>query len=367
MPEIWPRRPVSYKQLLLVPTSTRRKNPKLSTPHPRRLSSEGTAAPEVRRPLGRVIELLAQGRRRAALAESSLRQAPTARPVVPEGARYLERRHVSAFGISDYRLFVPSPREVAPLGLVLMLHGCTQSADDFAAGTRMNEHAERHNLIAIYPQQDRAANQMACWNWFRSGDQHSDRGEPALLADLASSIAEEFSVGSGSIFAAGLSAGGAMAAILGRTHRQVFCAVGVHSGLAPGVASDVAGAYAAMRGQGAAPKAHGAPVSTIVFHGSADTVVHPSNAERVLAAALGNAVTTSIESKVAGKDGGGRKAICVLHRDAAGRTLAESWMIEGAGHAWSSGSPLGSYTDPVGPDASAEMIRFFLSSRKNGK
>lgn len=223
----------------------------------------------------------------------------------------------------------------------------------------MNAHAERSNLIIVYPQQGRAENPMACWNWFKP--EHQARGgEPALIAELARTIAEEHDVEPGRVFAAGLSAGGAMAAILGTSHPEVFRAVGVHSGLAAGSASDVAGAYAAMRGQGFEPSA-AAPVRTIVFQGSADRTVHPGNAESVLRAAVGSAATVEIEDVPdAGDAGAGRSFRRVLHQDLSGKLLAESWTIDGAGHAWSGGSPDGSYTDPAGPEASAEMIRFFL-------
>ncbi|XDA98967.1 PHB depolymerase family esterase [Sulfitobacter sp. LCG007] len=309
-----------------------------------------------RQPLGRVIASLVNGGVRKASGMSSFR-AGGAQPCVPEGAQYLERRHQSVFGSREYRLFVPSPRTEQFRGVVLMLHGCTQSADDFAAGTRMNEHAERENLMVAYPQQGRSDNAMGCWNWFQPGDQKKGAGEPAILAGLARELAEEYGVTADRIFAAGLSAGGAMAAILGAAYPEVFHAVGVHSGLAPGAASDVASAYAAMHGQGSGFTGT-APVRTILFHGTADQTVHPSNADRVLLSALGSCDSVEFEDRPAA----GRAARRTIHQDVMGNTLAERWLVEGAGHAWSGGSADGSYTDPAGPDASAEIIRFFMQT-----
>ena len=219
----------------------------------------------------------------------------------------------------------------------------------------MIPHAERENLVVVYAEQDRGQNPMACWNWFRPGDQGRDDGEPAILTDLAQSVATEHGIGTDRVFAAGLSAGGAMAAILGAVRPDVFRAVGIHSGLAPGAATDVAGAYAAMRGQGTR-RSGDVAVRTIIFHGTADSTVHPGNAAQVLDAALAGTPTVAVEDRsVPG-------AVCALHRDGEGRTLAEAWSLDGVGHAWSGGSPEGSYVHPDGPDASAEMVRFFLAA-----
>jgi poly(hydroxyalkanoate) depolymerase family esterase len=323
------------------------------------LARQSDTPPRRRRTLGQVVEALTEGRGRIAPLAWKRRPGQVDGPEVPAGAQYLSRNHATSFGRRDYRLFVPSPREEPIQGVIVMLHGCTQTADDFATGTGMNAQAECRNFVVVYPQQRRTENAMACWNWFMP--EHQGRnGEPAIIADLARTIAEEHDVAPGRIFAAGLSAGGAMAAILGAAHPDVFRAVGVHSGLAAGSASDVAGAYAAMRGQGLEPSA-AAPVRTIVFQGSADGTVHPGNAESVLRAALGTAKTVEIEEAPrSGDTSGSRSFRRILHQDVSGRMHAESWTINGAGHAWSGGAPGGSYTDPAGPDASAEMIRFFI-------
>jgi poly(hydroxyalkanoate) depolymerase family esterase len=241
-----------------------------------------------------------------------------------------------------------------------MLHGCSQDADDFACGTRMNELAETHRVIVAYPEQCRGQNAHACWNWFRPGDQGRTGGEPEILATLARSLAAEFAVDRTRVFVAGLSAGGAMAAILGATHSETFRGVGVHSGLPHGAAHDVVSAYAAMRGEGAVRSNGRPPVPTIVFHGTADLTVHPSNAELILdAASLDRVDRSDLVS-------GGRRCSRAVSTGADGAPVSELWLIEGAGHAWSGGAPQGSHTDPRGPDASAEMIRFFLSVSEGG-
>jgi poly(hydroxyalkanoate) depolymerase family esterase len=312
-----------------------------------------------RRPLGETISGLVNLKSLAGMGQKVATARQARSPQVPGGARYEARHHKSAFGSRDYKLFVPSERVEPVQGLIVMLHGCTQSADDFAAGTRMNVHAERHNLIVVYPEQDGSANQMSCWNWFQTGHQNRDSGEPAMLADLAADVTAEFAVKDGRTFVAGLSAGGAMAAIVGQTHPEVFAAVGVHSGLARGAARDMASAFGAMRGSGGRPAfASAAPVPTIVFHGKADTTVHPANADHVLAAALtGAAGVEIIEPDGALPLGVSRR----IYTSVEGATRAEAWLLDGVGHAWSGGSPDGSYTHADGPDASAEMVRFFLS------
>jgi poly(hydroxyalkanoate) depolymerase family esterase len=267
----------------------------------------------------------------------------------------------SPFGARDYKLFVPAAGHDTPRPLVLMLHGCTQDPDDFARGTGMNELASRHGVLVLYPAQAQRANPQRCWNWFKHNHQGRERGEPALLAALVAEVAAKHDVDPRRIYVAGLSAGGAMAAILGDGFPEVFAAVGVHSGLPRGAAKDVHSALAAMSGAAieppVAPRANPQSPPTIVFHGDADGTVHPSNGERVIAAgAPGNPSDSH-----PGCTGAGRAFTRHLHRDHDGNVRAEHWVIHGAGHAWSGGRVEGSHTDPLGPDASAEMLRFFLA------
>ena len=236
-----------------------------------------------RRPLGEVVRILRQFRR------PPFGQAPAEhggnRVPVPEGARFLERSFTCSEGSRTYKLYVPAPKEQPPAGLVIMLHGCTQDADDFARGTRMNLMAEKHGLLIAYPAQARTANPSLCWNWFDARHQRRAAGEPAIIAGLTRQIMAEF--GLKRAFVAGLSAGGAMAAVMASTYPELYAAVGIHSGLATGAASDVVSAFTAMRGEGiggihsSRPARPARPVRTIVFHGDSDPTVHSTNGDRI--------------------------------------------------------------------------------------
>jgi poly(hydroxyalkanoate) depolymerase family esterase len=306
--------------------------------------------------LGEVIRTLSAGKQR--LGSGPRRPAPVPDLPLAEGASFLDRRYSCAAGARRYRLYVPASADEGLQGLVVMLHGCTQTPEDFAAGTGMNALAEEHRLVVAYPAQTGGENAMSCWNWFRPGDQLRGSGEPAIIAGLTESLRAEYRVPHGRVFVAGLSAGGAMAAILAETYPDLYEAVGVHSGLAFGSANDVMSAFTAMRGQVAVePFSRGgggdAP-RMIVFHGTADTTVHPSNAERIVAGlgAGDGEVLRSVQ--------GARKCARQVVSRTDGVNRVECWMIEGAAHAWSGGHPSGTYTDPRGPDASAAMVRFFL-------
>ncbi len=275
---------------------------------------------------------------------------------VPEGARWEERVFAGPEGSRPYRLYVPAGREGEAMPLLVMLHGCTQGAEDFAAGTRMNEVAEEMGFLVAYPEQVQAANMQKCWNWFSPADQGRGRGEPAVIAGIARAVMAEF--GSTRAFAAGLSAGGAKAAILGEAYPDVFAGVGVHSGLACGAARDMPSAFQAMRSGGGVSGAAEVAVPTIVFHGDRDGTVHPVNGGEVAQRAGGGAGLTAEEER--GRSPGGMGFTRTVHRDADGRARLEEWVLHGAGHAWSGGSAAGSYTEPAGPDASRAMARFFL-------
>lgn len=270
------------------------------------------------------------------------------------------RSHSSAGVSRSYRLYRPKTG-AKPRGLLVMLHGCGQTIDDFAIGTGMNRHADKHGLIVVYVAQTAADNAAACWNWFRPDNQTRGGGEPALLASLARKLSREHGLNRDQVFVAGLSAGGAMAAILADVYPDVFSAAGIHSGLARGAARDVMSAMSAMRSGGTpsatAPMHPGYVARRIIFHGTKDSTVHPSNAASLVAGAIGHSATPQ---RVTRRQVRGRGYARSTFTDPDGRVTLELWTVDGTGHAWSGGKSAGSYTDASGPDASVQMIRFFL-------
>jgi poly(hydroxyalkanoate) depolymerase family esterase len=284
---------------------------------------------------------------------------------------FLARSYSNEAGTRAYRLYVPSSYAGRPVPLIVMLHGCTQSAEDFAKGTGMNELAEAETCLVAYPEQSKSANPNRCWNWFNPRDQKRDSGEPSIVAGIVREIAAAYAVDPARIYVAGLSAGGAAAAVLGSAYPDLFAAVGVHSGLPAGSAKDVGSALAAMRSprdpsglrHAAVLHGRGRLVPTIVFHGDKDQTVHPSNGQHVIAQSRTREWDALRAVSNSGRVPGGHAYTRTDHHDAAGRVVLELWEVHGAGHAWSGGKPEGSYTDPLGPDASREMLRFFMKHR----
>ncbi|TAL79339.1 MAG: PHB depolymerase family esterase [Beijerinckiaceae bacterium] len=282
-------------------------------------------------------------------------------PRAPTGPGIFEEHGFSnAAGHRNYKLYVPSGYKGETVPLVIMLHGCTQSPDDFAAGTRMNALAEEQLFLVAYPEQSKSANAAKCWNWFNAAEQRRDHGEPSLIAGITRQIMRDFNIAPERVYVAGLSAGGAEAAILGAAYPDLYAAIGIHSGLPCGAAHDMPSALAAMQhGSPAASvlRGSGPAVPTIVFHGDRDKTVSPINAEQILTQA-GAANLSAKTSR--GRAAGGLGYTRTLMLDEAGKPMLERWILHGAGHAWSGGDPAGSYTDPRGPDASREMLRFFF-------
>jgi poly(hydroxyalkanoate) depolymerase family esterase len=315
-------------------------------------------------PVGDVVATLGRARLPSFGLDPLPRARPGKAPEIPDGAQFLSRSYACAAGRRSYKLYIPSRHRAGRQPLLVMLHGGTQDADDFAAGTRMNALAEEHGFLVAYPSQCKSANPSLCWNWFKPGDQMRDAGEPSIIAGITTEIIAEHDIDPQRVFVAGLSAGGAMAAVMGATYPEIYAGVGIHSGLPYRSASDVASAFSAMRGDRGQKRRqrksrhtsdHALRVRTIVFHGDADQIVHPSNGAKIVEA---HAKTgDSMESTTASTSRGYTRTIT---RDKTGAVVVEQWLIHGSGHAWSGGSPDGTYTDRHGRDASREMLRFFL-------
>jgi poly(hydroxyalkanoate) depolymerase family esterase len=294
---------------------------------------------------------------------------PSPRTSLVDGqpGQFVTGSYANQAGARSYKLYIPTSYMEQRLPLVVMLHGCTQTPDDFANGTRMNVLAEERQCFVLYPEQAHAANRSRCWNWFKRGNQHRDQGEPAILAGMTREVMCRYRIDPDRVYVAGLSAGGAMAAVMGTAYPELYAAVGVHSGLACGSAHDLPSALAAMRGMPrsmsgghASPNPPATATPTIVFHGDRDQTVHPRNGEHVVSRSMGaSGADASIERA---RVPGGHAYTRTTYRDSTGRVVMEYWLVHGGGHAWFGGSPRGSHMDPKGPDAAREMIRFFYQN-----
>jgi len=282
---------------------------------------------------------------------------------------FLDRSYSNGAGNLRYKLYIPARFRRGRSSLLVMLHGCRQTPQDFATGTRMNDLADEHGFLVVYPAQSAAANAFTCWNWFRGRDQARSAGEPALIAGITREVASEHDVDAARTFIAGLSAGGAMAVVLGATYPDLFSAVGVHSGLPYRAAHDAASAMAAMQGRTSRLDSTGVTraIPTIVFHGDRDRTVDVGNGSAIVDRAVSNAERDLGPLRKAireGISGDGRPYTATTYRPSPTASFVEYWVLHGAGHAWSGGFPEGSFTDASGPDASAEMVRFFLGMRR---
>ncbi|HET6780515.1 MAG TPA: PHB depolymerase family esterase [bacterium] len=295
---------------------------------------------------------------------------PQTTVVEAQPGEFITGSYTNQAGTRPYKLYIPTSYVEQELPLVVMLHGCTQTPDDFAAGTRMNALAEERQCFVLYPAQTLSANRSRCWNWFKRADQRRDKGEPALIAGMTRDVLNRYRMDPRRVYMAGLSAGGAMAAVMGAAYPDLYAAIGIHSGLACGVAHDLPSALAAMRGPLASPPGSDTPaaytsraIPIIAFHGDRDITVHPHNSAQVVAQSIGrNAASDDNVSVEYGQVPGGHAYTRTVHHDPRGRVVLEHWLVHGAGHAWFGGSTRGSFTDPKGPDAAREMIRFFYKN-----
>ncbi len=303
--------------------------------------------------------------------EAGLAPPHAAPPRVPAG-RFDAHSYANAAGTRGYRLYVPAGYTGDPVPLVVMLHGGTQDAGTFAAATGMNDLAERETFLVAYPEQPRSANPGQYWNWFTPRHQRRGAGEPSLIAGITGQVMDDNAVEAGRVYVAGFSAGGAMAAVMAAAYPDLYAAAGVHSGVAYAAAGDLRSAYAAMkRGAKPRPRPPTPALPLIVFHGDRDATVAPGNAADLIDDALAGRPDlplgatdlplgrppTGVTSR--GQVPGGHAYTRVCYHHPGGGTLAERWTVHQSGHSWSGGAPRESYTDPRGPDASAEFIRFF--------
>ncbi len=293
-------------------------------------------------------------------------------------------RYTGIAGTRAYQVYIPKGlRRTTRAPMLVALHGCTQNALDFAAGTRFSQLADTHRFIVVYPEQGATHNAQRCWNWFRSGHQLRGAGEPAVLAGIIRRVVQEtarWRVDTTRIYLTGISAGGGMSLVLAATYPEMFAAVGVHSAPPYRSATGPADALAAMQGGGQAPPPQSALPPMIIFQGTEDSTVRESNGERIAGQWLGARVAAAEAGTLPAVGKGrqtrkspprkssarGPRPYRITRWSARGRVQLELWVVEGLGHAWSGGSAKGSYSDVRGPRASTQMWRFFARHTTDG-
>jgi poly(hydroxyalkanoate) depolymerase family esterase len=239
----------------------------------------------------------------------------------------------------------------------------------FIEGVYANSHGSRRyklfsqqRIFVLYPEQSESANQTRCWNWFNAANQRRDQGEPSIIAGMTREVIRSHHIDARRVYIAGMSAGGAMAAIMAATYSDLYAAVGIHSGMPYGAAQNFLAAIAAMKdGAAIGARLPSKRIPLIVFHGDQDLMVNARNGEQLVSQWLGGPAPdrTQDTSTAQAAEGNGRAFTRTRYRDGAGRPMAENWLVHDAGHAWSGGGSAGSFADAAGPDASREMLRFF--------
>lgn len=301
------------------------------------------------------------------------------------GGTWMNGTAKSSAGAIDYKLWVPTLyRKDKPAPLVLMLHGCMQNAEELAALSGMNELADKENFLVVYPQQTASANPLRCWNWFDPKNQERDVGEPSLIAAAVRDVRVSHSVDAKRIYVVGISAGGAMAAVMATAYSESFAAIGVIAGPEYKAATSVEGGLAAMKVGGPDPNQQGLAayqaiqkgattkkrVPLINFQGSKDPYVNPVNSDQLIAQWAqtndllddgkdNDSVTAKSSTETKGAVPNGYSYTKYSYRDTKGRLLMERWIVEGLGHAWPGSTATNRFADAKGPDATAEIWRFF--------
>jgi poly(hydroxyalkanoate) depolymerase family esterase len=298
--------------------------------------------------------------------------------------RWLSAMYRGPAGARAYFIYIPPGiRRNSRVPMLVALHGCTQSAADFAVTTRFNDLADRHGFVVVYPEQTTWSHQHRCWHWYESAHQRRGSGEPAIIAGITEEVIAatgRLRIDPARVYVTGLSAGGGMALVLAATYPELFAAVGVHSAPAYRSAAGSRDALVAMAGHTVVPPpviADGAlrPMPpTIMFQGSADSTVRGGNGQRIADQWLAFAQLHLTDPKdperitrsrtTSGRAPAGRSYTTTRWYTARGRIMLELWQIDGLGHAWSGGAKGGSYSDPRGPRASTAMWRFFSGRRR---
>ena len=299
--------------------------------------------------------------------------------------RWVSGEYTNAAGTRRYQLYVPAGYDAGkPHMLVVLLHGCTQDAADIARGTRLAEHADRERFIALLPEQPESANAKKCWNWYEPAHQARDAGEPSMIAGMTAKAMTDYRIDPDRVHIAGISAGAAMASLVAVAYPETFASVAFHSGIpwqsatnvmaalgvmSKGVTEEEAGALAARAATAMGKGAH--PIPAIIIYGGSDKVVNTANgrATAVMWARMNSTIAGSASPVLDAISSTSVENEYHVERHSygkAGRDVVEI-RVEELGHAWSGGSSSGTFTDPKGIDAMAEVVRFFASHPRVGR